>query len=98
MPAALKRAVGLQPAAIDRSFQLVIDGELAWQSHRLTEARFGSAQRGLVPVRECEWDKGGGFIKIGPDDSQIRLPRSLCLSISCGHIPGFAAPARGKQR
>ena len=46
--AALKRAVELQPAAEGRSFQVVIDGESAGQSHRLVEARFGSVSRGHV--------------------------------------------------
>ena len=43
LTAALKRAVELQPAAEDSSFQVVIDGERSWQSQRLMEARFGSA-------------------------------------------------------
>ena len=38
--AALKRAVEGQPAAEGRSFQVVIDGERAWQSQRLMEADF----------------------------------------------------------
>lgn len=41
--AALKRAVGPQPAAKGWSFQVVTGGELTWQSLRLMEARFGSA-------------------------------------------------------
>ena len=28
----------------------------------------------------------------------LLFPRSLCLSCSYGHVPGFAAPARGKWR
>ena len=44
--AAQKRAFELQPAADGRCFQVVIDGERTWQSQRLTEARFGCAQRG----------------------------------------------------
>ena len=40
--AALKRPVEPQPAAEDRSFQVVIDGERAGQSQRLMEARFDS--------------------------------------------------------
>ena len=33
-----------------------------------------------------------------PFDLHLRFPRSLCRSCSYGHIPGFAAPARGKRR
>ncbi len=33
-----------------------------------------------------------------PFDSHFRFPRSLCRSCSYGHIPGFAAPARGNRR
>ena len=40
----------------------------------------------------------GRFTKSGPNDSQIRFPRSFFLSVSYGRIPGFAAPARGKRR
>ena len=46
--AALNRAVEGQPAAEGGSFQVVIDGEPTGQSHRLMEARFGCAYRGLV--------------------------------------------------
>ena len=53
---------------------------------------------GLVPVRECEWDMRSRFTKSGPGDSQSRFPRTLCRSCRYGHIPGFAAPARGKRR
>ena len=52
----------------------------------------------VVAVRECERDMRGGFTKSGPGDSQLRFPRSFFLSVSCGHIPGFAAPARGNRR
>ena len=62
--AALKRAVELQPAAEDRSFQVVIDGKRTWQSQRLVEVRFGSASRvSLIPggkakrKTEDRWDK-----------------------------------------
>ena len=50
------------------------------------------------PIRECEWDKGGGFTNSGPGDSQIRLPRSLFVSISYGNIVGHRVAARGNWR
>ena len=39
------------------------------------------------PIRECEWDKGGGFTKSGPGDSQMHFPRSFFLSVSYGPMP-----------
>lgn len=33
----------------------------------------------MWPIRECEWDKGGGFTKSGPCDSQRRFPRSFAF-------------------
>ena len=44
--AALRRAVEVQPAVEDRSFQVVIDGERTGQTQRPTEARFGGASKG----------------------------------------------------
>ena len=50
------------------------------------------------PIRECEWDKGGGFTKSGPGDSQMHSPRSCFLSVSYGPISGHRVAARGKWR
>ena len=55
-------------------------------------------QEGLAPDPGCEWDKGGGFTKRGPGDSQMHSPGSCFLSVSCGPISGHRVAARGKWR
>ena len=50
------------------------------------------------PIRECEWDMGGGFTECGPGDSQMHSPRSCFLSVSYGPISGHRVAARGKWR
>ena len=55
-------------------------------------------KEGLTPDPGCEWDKGGGFTKSGPGDSQMHSPRSCFLSVSCGPISGHRVAARGKWR
>ena len=55
-------------------------------------------QEGLAPDPGCEWDKGGGFTKSGPGDSQMRVPRASFLSVSYGPISGHRVAARGKWR
>ena len=55
-------------------------------------------KEGLAPAPGCEWDKGGGFTKSGPGDSQMHSPRSFFLSVSYGPISGHRVAARGKRR
>ena len=95
--AALKRPFTLQTGVEERSVQVVI--EITTLGRRKDSWRLVSRVRkgGLVPIRECEWDKPGGFTRSGLDDSRRRLPRSLCLSASCDHILGSAVPFEGKR-
>ena len=68
-----------------------------WAFTKVEGASFRrGAKGGLVPIRECEWDTPGGFTNGGPGDSQIRFPRSLCLALSYGHIPGPDSADQGK--
>ena len=96
--AALKRTFALQPAVEDRSVQVVIEITIRGRRAGFWRLVSGVRKEGLVPIQECERDKLGRFTKSGPDDSQRRFPRSLILSISCGHIPGSAVPIGGERK
>ena len=96
--AALKRAFALQPAVEDRSVQVVIEITPLGRRAGFWRLVSGVRKGGLLPIQKCERDNPGRFTKSGPDDSQRRFPRSLVLSISCGHIPGSAVPIGGNRR
>ena len=81
----------------DRSVSVVIEMTTLGRRKDFWRLVSGVRQGVSRPIRECEWDMGGGFTKSGPGDSQTRFPRSFFLSVSYGPLPPDAGARTGRS-
>ena len=66
-------------------------------SHLAVAKVYGDSFRQCIkgvtwPIRECEWDKGGGFTKSRPGDSQIRFPDLVSFQSVTAPLPATGWP------